>query len=68
MKMRYKHSKSLGYSKSSPEREIHRNTSIHQKIGKNSNTQAHLAPEGKRTANKTYTKQKRVNKDMNRTQ
>ena len=32
------------YSKSSPEREIHRNTRIPQKIGKNSNTQANLTP------------------------
>ena len=38
--------KSLGYSKSSPEREINRNTSIHPKTGKNSNTQANLAPKG----------------------
>ena len=42
-----------------------------KKIGKNSNTQANLAPKGtgERTANKTYTKQKkRVNKDSSRTQ
>ena len=71
MKMKIQCSKSLGYSKSSPEREIHRNTSIPQKTGKNSNTQANLAPKGtgKRIANKTYTKQKkRVNKDSSRTQ
>ena len=52
--------------KLSPKREIHRNTSIPQKIGKNSNTQANLAPNGtrERIANKTYNKQKkRVNKD-----
>ena len=57
------------YSKSSPEREIHLNTSIPQKIGKNSNTQANLTPKGtgERTANKTYTKQKRVTKDSSRT-
>ena len=51
--------------------EIYCNTSIPQKIGKNSNTQANLAPEetGERTANKTYTKQKkRDNKDSSRTQ
>ena len=42
-----------GYSKSSPEREIRRNTSIHPKAGKNSksfpiagNTKADLAPKG----------------------
>ena len=52
-------------------REIHRNTSIPQKIGKNSNTQVNLAPKetGEKTANKTYTQQKkRVNKDSSRTQ
>ena len=52
-------------AKSSLKREIHCNTSIPQKIGKNSNTQANLAPKGtgERTANKTYTKQKKsVNK------
>ena len=68
---RYNCSKSLGYSKSSPKREIHCNSSIPQKIGKNSNTQANLAPKGteERRANKTYTKQKkRVNKDLSRTQ
>ena len=67
----HNHSKSLRYSKSSPEREIHRNTSIHPKAGKNSNTKANLAPKGARegTANKTFTQhQKRVNKDSSRTQ
>ena len=42
-----------------------------KKIGKNSNTQANLIPKGigERTANKTYTKQKkRVNKDSSRAQ
>ena len=41
-----------------------------KKIGKNSNTQANLTPKGieERTANKTYTKQKRDNKDSSRTQ
>ena len=34
----------MGYSKSSLEREICHNTSIPQKIGKNSNTQANFAP------------------------
>ena len=41
-----------------------------KKLEKNSNTQANLAPNGtgKRTANKTYNKQKkRVNKDSSRT-
>ena len=64
-------SKSLGYSKSSPEGEIHRNTSIHQKTGKNSNTKANLAPkgDGERIANRSCTQQKkRVNKDSSRTQ
>ena len=42
----YNHSKSLGYSKSSPKKEIHCNTSIPQKIGKNSNTQGNLASKG----------------------
>ena len=45
--------------------------SIPQKIGKNLNTQANLTPKGtgERTANKTYTRQKkRVNKDSSRTQ
>ena len=37
-------SKSLGHSKSSPEGEIHHNTSIHPKTGKNSNTKANFAP------------------------
>ena len=60
----------MGYSKSSPKREIHHNTSIPQKIGENSNTQANLALKGtgERTASKTYTKQKkRNNKDSIRT-
>ena len=42
-----------------------------KKIRKNSNTQANLTPKGtgERTANKTYSKQKkRVNKDLSRTQ
>ena len=39
-------SKSLGYSKSSSEGEIHRNTSIHPKTGKNSNSKANLALKG----------------------
>ena len=44
---------------------MHVNTSIHPKTGKNSNTQANLASKGtgKRTANNTYTQQKkRVNR------
>ena len=36
----------MGYSKSSPEGEIHRNTSIHPKTGKNSNRKANLPPKG----------------------
>ena len=32
----------MGNRKGSPERQIHHNTSIPQKIGKNSNTQANL--------------------------
>ena len=42
-----------------------------KKLEKNLNTQANLAPTGtgERTANKTYTQQKkRVNKDLSRTQ
>ena len=56
--------KSLGYSKSSPKREIHCNTSLPHKIGKKSNTQGNLTPKGigERTASKTYTKQKRRDK------
>ena len=38
----------MGYSKSSPEGEIHRNTSIHSKTGKNSNTKDNLTPKGAR--------------------
>ena len=51
--------------------EIHHNTSIHPKTGKNSNTKANLAPKGvgEKTANRSYTQQKkRVNKDSSRTQ
>ena len=50
---------------------IHHNTSLPQKVGKTSNTQANLPPKGtgERTASKTYTKpKKRVNKDSCRTQ
>ena len=36
----------MGHSKSSPKREIYHNTSLPQKIGKNSNTQPNLAPKG----------------------
>ena len=71
MRMKIQPFKILGYSKSSPEGEIHRNTNIHQKTGKNSNTKANLAPKGtgERTANKTYSKQKkRDNNDSSRTQ
>ena len=38
----------MGCSKSSPKGEIHRNTSIHSKTGKNSNTKANLTPKGAR--------------------
>ena len=69
----------MGYSKSSPETELGNirnnrgNIAIQaslKKLEKNSNTQANLTPKGtgKRTANKTYTKQKRDNKDSSRTQ
>ena len=65
MRMKIQPFKIFGIQQS-PEREIHHNTSIPQKIGKNSNTQANLAPKGngERTANKAYTKwKKRDNKD-----
>ena len=71
MRMKIQLFKILGHSKSSPEGEIHRNTSIPPKTGKNSNIQANLAPKGtgERTANKTYTQQKkRVNETSSRTQ
>ena len=70
MRMKIQPSKSLGCSKSSPEGEIHPNTSSHPKTGKNSNTKANLAPKGagEKTANKSYTQQKKtVNKDSSRT-
>ena len=70
MRMKIQPFKILGYTKS-PKKEIHHNTRIHPNIGKNSNTQANLAPKGtgERAANKTYTQQKkRVNKDSSRTQ
>ena len=63
--------KLFGYSKRSPEGEIHRNTSIHPKTGKNSNTKANLTHKRARekTANRSYTQEKkRVNKDSSRTQ
>ena len=70
MRMKIQRSKSLGYSKNSPKREIHCNTSIPQKIGKNSNTEGNLAETGEETGerpeNKTYMKQKRVNNDLSR--
>ena len=50
---------------------IHRNTSIHSKTGKNSNTKANLTRKGARekTSNRSYTQQKkRVNKDLSRSQ
>ena len=63
--------KIFGNSKSSPEEEIHRNTHIHPKTGRNSNTKANLAAKGagEGAANKTFTQQKKtVNKDSSRTQ
>ena len=71
MRMKMQPFKIFGCSKSSPEGEIHRNTSIHPKTGKNSNTRANLAPKGagEGTANKTFTQQKKtVNKDSSRIQ
>ena len=56
--------KSMGYSKSSPEGKIHRNTGIHPKTGKNPNTKANLTHKGARekTADGPYAQQKkRVN-------
>ena len=55
---------SLGRSKSSPKGVIHRNTSIHSKTGKNSNTKANLTHKGARekTADGPHAQQKkRVN-------
>ena len=63
--------KIFGIQQRSPEGEIHRNTSIHPKTGKNSNTKANLTHKGVRenTANRSYTQQKKgVNKDSSRTQ
>ena len=71
IKIKTYHSKSLGYSKSCPKREIYRKTSLPQETGKNSHTEANLTPKGtgERTASKAYTKQKkRDNKDSSRTQ
>ena len=51
--------------------EIHRNTSIHPKTGKKSNTKANPAPKGagEKTANETLTQQKKtIKKDLSRTQ
>ena len=63
--------KIFGISKSSLKGEIHHNTSIPQKTGKNSNTKTNLLPKGagEEIANKTFTQQKKtVNKDVSRTQ
>ena len=71
MRMKIQSFKSLGCSTSSPKGEIHCNTSIHSKTGKNSNTKANLTHKGVRekTANRSYTQQKkRVNKDLSRPQ
>ena len=58
-------------AKAVPTREIHCNTSVPQKIGKNPNTQANLAPKGagEGTAKEIFTHQKTtVNKNSSRTQ
>ena len=71
MRMNIQPLKYLACSKSSPKGEIHRNTSIHSKTGKNSNTKANLTHKGARekTANRSYTQEKKgVNKDSSRTQ
>ena len=62
MRMKIQPFKILGCSKSSPKGEIHRNTSIHPKTGKNSNTNANLTHKGARekTANRSYTQQKKL--------
>ena len=44
--MKIQPSKIFGIQQRSPEGEIHHNTSIHPKTGKNSNTKANLAPKG----------------------
>ena len=52
----------MGYSKGSPKGEIHRNTSIHSKTGKNSNTKANLTHKGARekTADPTPSRRKEL--------
>ena len=51
----------MGYSKSSPEGEIHHNTSIHPKTGKNSSTKVNLAPKGagEKRADRSYIQKKK---------
>ena len=51
----------MRYSKSSPKGEIHRNTSIHSKTGKNSNTKANFTHKGARekAADRSYTQQRK---------
>ena len=69
--MRIQPFKIFGMQQSSPEGEIHRNTSIHQKTGKNSNAKANHAPKGagEGTANETFIQQKKtIDKDSSRTQ
>ena len=71
MRMKIRLFKILGYSNSTPEGEIYRNISIPQKTGKNPYVKANHVSKvaGERTANKTYTQQKKtVNKDLSRTQ
>ena len=46
MRMEIQLFKIFGIQQSSPEREIHHNTSIPQNIGKTSNIQANLTPKG----------------------
>ena len=54
MKMKIQPFKIFWIPQKQPKREMHCNTSIPQKIGKNSNTQGNFAPKGtgERTANK----------------
>ena len=69
--MKIKLFKIFGISKSSPRREIHHNSSIPQKIGKTQihKVTLHLKEMEKKTANRSYTKQKkRLNKDLSRSQ
>ena len=51
MKMKIQLFKIFGIEESSPEGEIHTNTSIHPKTGKNLNTKANLTTKGAREKN-----------------